>query len=432
MKKRICGLICGLVILVVVVASILFLKPTQPKYIFFFIGDGMGNNEAELTEIVNSYKSGNDINQQELLTFTKFPIVGMRKNSSYQQYITDSAAAATSLASGTITNNNQINIDINNQAVKPITYELHERGYKVGIISTVAINDATPAGFYGSGERQNYDKLTNDLIHSGFEFYAGGNFFKEQLSDEEINQKLLNQGYTVVQNEPFMNKDFNNKTIILTSENEIPVYIHQDKEYNLANYVQKAITSLDNSKGFFIMAESGMIDRCNHNNDFACMMSEVNALNDAVKVAYDFYLKHPKETLIIVTGDHETGGLSLGDYENWFNPASIAVVNETKNDLCNQLNEYNSLQEVIEYLHEKYEDFIPDELVETYFKPQDNNELTDVIMHQLNTLAGINYNTTNHTGERIPVYALGVGSNQLSGVYTNDQFYQKYYKSLIN
>lgn len=198
------------------------------------------------------------------------------------------------------------------------------RGKKVGIISTVSIEHATPAAFYAHApSRSLYYEIAQQIPASGFEYFAGGGFKQPKGSkkdQKDVAEIIREGGYTVYNTredfERLKKGDEKVVTINPTLDNNaaLPYTIDRDPktEISLAEFLAKGIELLDNPEGFFIMAEGGKIDWACHANDAVTAIHDVIALDDAVKVAYDFYQKHPEETLIVVTGDHETGGLALG------------------------------------------------------------------------------------------------------------------------
>ena len=404
------------------------------KYIFLFIGDGMSTNQVELTEIYNNEINNKKIDKQELLSFSKFPVIGLRKNNSLNNYITDSAASASALASGFLTYNGSINMTTNGERITPITYKLKDKGYKIGIITTVPLNHATPAAFYAiSSNRSNYDDITNQVFSSNFDYFAGGNFIKSNFTQDEINELANKNNYEMINTKNKLDNLEKNKKYVITSPytNEaLDFSIDNKEDFNLETYVENAIKVLDNEKGFFIMAESGLIDYAGHSNDAKSIIGEVNELNLAVKKALEFAKKHENETLIIVTGDHETGGLTLGDDTMSLN--IISLQNQKKSyqhlegyiqSICNS---DKDKQEVRNYIIENYGVDIEKNIdINKYIDNCDSTSVRKIVLDEINKNAKINFSSTTHTADRIPVYAYGVNSEEFSGVYSTDKLNKK-------
>ncbi len=296
-------------------------KQDKAKYVFFFIGDGMGIAEVNATEAYLMAKKGKV--GVEHLEFSKFPNVSLVTTYAVDRYITDSAAAGTALSTGNKTSVETVGMDRYGKKKFVNMAELAKKaGMKVGVISTVNINDATPSSFYGhQPHRKMHKELAQDLLNSGYEFFGGGG-----IKNADITAQLREKGYIVTNTK----KDFNR----LSSKDKM-VYamcpkldkdmacrfsIEQDSsEISLRQLVSKAVDVLDNPNGFFIMAEAGKIDWANHANDVSSAVKDVLALNDAVSEALKFYKKHPDETLIVVTSDHETGGFAIGTAKMEYN-----------------------------------------------------------------------------------------------------------------
>ncbi|MBQ6471018.1 MAG: alkaline phosphatase, partial [Victivallales bacterium] len=198
----------------------------------------------------------------------------------------------------------------------------HRNGRKVGIITSITINHATPAGFYAHRKsRSELYRIGLDLISSNFEYFGGGGFAKKHndTKDSEYQGDLFElaekAGYTVCKGKEafFALPAKVDKLLAVARDDGLPFAIDgQDDVPTLADYTRKGIEILDNPNGFFFMIEGGEIDHCGHANDAASNLYEVLALDDAVRVALAFYEQHKDETLVVITGDHETGGMTMG------------------------------------------------------------------------------------------------------------------------
>ncbi|MDY0175697.1 MAG: alkaline phosphatase [Lentisphaeria bacterium] len=286
------------------------------KYVFLFIGDGMSIPQRMMTDeyLQRTEKRGLLINQLECQ--------GLTRTSAANAFITDSAASGTAIACGEKTNNGRIGMDASGKNKLVSSAEVaRDNGRKVGIVTSVTINHATPAAFYGHNvSRGNYYQLGLDLIASGFDYFGGGGIAQANKEDDplykgDIYELAKEAGYTVSRNrEGFqkINKD-SGKVLSFGAADALPYAIDMSEDdLCLADFTRQAIEVIDNPEGFFLMVEGGKIDWGCHANDAATTLKEVIDFDNAVKVAYDFYEKNPEDTLIVVTGDHETGGLTLG------------------------------------------------------------------------------------------------------------------------
>lgn len=292
----------------------------SPKYVFLFIGDGMSTPQRMIAEEF-SRKAGNGS-----LAMNAMPFQASTRTCSATSLVTDSAAAATAIACGVKTYNGAIGVDADGKPVQSCAVAAHNAGKKVGIVSTVTITHATPAGFYG--HRKNRGEtygIAIDLADSGFEFFAGGGLDSRYNDKKAPGYKehghaydyAKSKGYKVVRHKAdFMAlKPSDGKILTRFTDGPLDTAIDARPDADqptLSELVSKAIEMLDGPAGFFLMAEGGRIDWAGHSNDAATNLRDVLALDDAVKVALAFQDKHPDETLVVVTGDHETGGMSMG------------------------------------------------------------------------------------------------------------------------
>ena len=291
-----------------------FASDQKAKYVFLFIGDGMGFSEVNATEAYLAAKEGKiGINK---LSFTQFPSLGFATTYAQDRYVTDSAAAGTALATGNKTSVETIAMDAERKhSLKSIAEMAKAEGLKVGVITTANMNDATPAVFYAHQPiRSMHKEIADEMVKSDFDFFGGGGLKKANVTDE-----LKKHGYKLVNSKKgleSLKKDTEKVYATCPSlDADMGCNYEIDKKKNdtsLADFTKKATELLDNPKGFFMMIEGGKIDWANHSNDAATAIKDVLAFDTAIKSAIDFYNKHPKETLIVVTSDHETGGFAQG------------------------------------------------------------------------------------------------------------------------
>lgn len=364
----------------------------KAKYIFLMIGDGMGNSHVAAAESYLSYKSGKL--GGELTTFRQFPNLCLCSTHSASHNITCSSAAGTAIACGIKTDNGMLGVDPEGNTLKSIAYELKEEGYKIGIMSSVPINHATPASFYGHNKsRSDYYNISKEIPASGFEFFGGPGFISFNGADgkeEDIDVYLERNGYEVCYGpEEFTATADTCDRIVFCQESNrkesADNYVSdkaESEDLPLAGIMEMAIEYLGDRQPFFIMCEGGAIDWAAHDNKTMTMVNEVLDFDAAVAVAYRFYLQHPDETLIVVTADHETGGIALGSRKggsniNWEKLENQWDENGKKNDLGQKENT------------------------------------------ELNESCAIGWTSYGHTGAPVPTYAIGIGAERFNGFIDN-------------
>lgn len=426
----------------------------KPKYIFYLIGDGMGLNHVHLTE---AYQA--ELNKQigvSPLLFSQFPYVSFATTNSQSNGVTDSSAGGTALAVGKKTKNGIVAMDSSATVpYKSIAYAAKEKGMKVGITTSVSIDHATPASFYANqASRSMYYEIANDIIKSNFDFFGGAGFLRPTTTADkkeapEITGLLEKAGYRIVSGRKEFEKEKNkNKKIILINNdqsvpNALKFAIDQgEDDFKLQDITQSAIESLDNSEnGFFLMVEGGKIDWSAHANDAATTIHEVLDFNKSVQLAYDFYLKHPEETLIVVTADHETGGLVVGNRGSTLRLSNLAHQKVSQDQLSRlvrkeRVDNPNATWEDIKTLLSdnlglwsqiKVDKNDEKVLKEAYTKSFINHEnetakslyanddkIAAIAVDILNKLSTVGWGTGGHTAAYVPIYAIGAGAEEFN------------------
>lgn len=289
-----------------VVKRTIVIKELKLRNILIFIGDGMGINHIEIAGI---YKNG--IGGQ--FVFENFPITGEITNSPADTIITDSAAAATAIATGVKVNNGVISKRIPGDSTNlPTILEFYKsKEFYTGLITTTFITHATPAAFGAHQDNRNiYNEIAIDLFTSSqpnILFGGGGNGVTESL--------ITDNGYSYITNKADFNLITPNnpfKIAALFGASSLPYILDDRTTYPLLNSLtEKAIYLLeDNANGFFLMVEGGRIDHASHSNNLPNMIGELIEFEKSIDIAYE-WAKFRRDTLIIVTSDHETGGLNL-------------------------------------------------------------------------------------------------------------------------
>ena len=425
----------------------------QPKYIFYFIGDGLGINHIYGTELYNAAVHP-EMERGGKLSFTDFPIRSYVTNQSSSSLVTDSSAAATALASGVKTVNGYMGVDADVKTAKSLTELLSARGMYVGVATNVAVNHATPSAFFGHDKsRSSYGTLFEQLLASEVDFAAGSTILHKRsgYTPEDYIEKAKSEGWEF-SNSPNSAKEVSGKRVLLLSPNLDEQALKysvdcQAGDPTIVDYTDAALGYLEREagkNGFLLMVEAGHIDYCAHDNDAVTTFEEVNHLSQSVQLALDFYAKHPKQTLIVITADHETGGLSLGYHDYVMHPENLAYQRCSMVALTAKMRAmrergdlaWESMQALLskelglwdkvklneadeKLLKECFEqDFVrtAEEVVSLY---NHNEKLASLAIDVLNRAAQINWISLDHTGMQVPLYVKGAGEELFYNCYDN-------------
>lgn len=427
----------------------------EPKYIFYMIGDGLGSSQRQIAEYYKQQVEGDD---NLKLTMNSFPVAGMNTTHSLDTLVTDSAAAGTALATGHKTNNGMISQLPNGENVETLIEMAEEKGLATGIITTTRLTHATPAVFAShNASRNNEDDIALDYLDSGVEFLAGGGYRhfvpkdwiggKSKRTDERnVLSEFRKQGYKVFYNEStvdeFRNYDTTSKEKVIATftYSHLPYEIDRmkdDKTPSLAEITEKGIDVLSQYEdGFFMMVEGGRIDHACHANDAPGSIHDTLAFDEAVKEAYDFYLEHPEETLIVVVGDHETGGLGMGFGNEYFidfdhlKDVNISIEDTLQNKYTGDKDVYfdyigetlglkdltkEEKDSILEAM-DKLDKNITDTRNYGYYDP-----VAIATTHVISERANIFWTTFAHSGTAIPMSAIGVNATEFGGYKDNSE-----------
>ena len=333
--KRICQLLL-LSLLVAGCAS----KP-QVKYVFYFIGDGMGVNEVIGTNLYNQ------ANGQENVNFTGFPVVNFITTVSANSLVTDSSAAGTALATGVKIDNSVVGVDPDGNPTPNLTEWAHAAGFGTGVATSVGVNHATLASFVAhTTSRNGYEEISLQMIDSPVDFMAGSTFLVNRGSGHDaayFEHKADSAGIAIFKGPgAIANIDLKAPRVLCLSakvEDSLPYAIdRKEDDTRLADFTDAGIRYLESrygKKGFFFMIEGGKIDYAGHGNDAATCFQEVNDMAQSVDLALTFLARYPKETLIVITADHETGGLMLGSGRYEMHPERLAKQHACVDELTN-------------------------------------------------------------------------------------------------
>ena len=454
---------------ILICSTIAVLSMAQAKYVFMFIGDGMGPHQVLATEMYLAELEGKI--GRKSLTMTTFPYSGQVATFSASSGITDSAASGTCLAAGKKTTNGMIGQTPDSVEVVSVATRLKEEGWGVGIMTSVTIDHATPSSHYAhTPSRNNYYIIGTQLAESGFDFFGGSGFYHPQ---DKQNSKAPNlydlceeNGYVLAGGYADAKAKIGAKKMLVVPAERLedrsrhagalPYAIdRKEGELSLPEIVEVAIAQLSTHDKFFMMAEGGKIDYASHANDGGTVLHEVIDFDNAIKLAYEFYLQHPDETLIVVTADHETGGMALGNSDYVLNLKVLAEQKCSSDLLSDQLSAlhrqfgknitWEQVKEVIskntglyaavemrdeddKALQHAFAQMIAHQGVEkTLYK--DINALASKALAILNQKSRLGWTSKGHTASAVPVFAIGVGAERFTGWHDNTEIAPLIYKA---
>lgn len=332
---------------------------SKPRNIIFLIGDGMG-----LSSVTTTFYYGD---QQSV--FSHFQEIGLIRTSSATHKVTDSAASGTAMSSGTKTYNGAIGLDTTGLPVKNITEVVSELGWNTGVVATSTISHATPASFYAHARSRSMEELiSSQLLVSEIDFFAGGgiNTFTQRQDSLDLISIGADRGFVIDTTALAApgTLDPTRKYGFLLAPGGMPSMPDGRGDF-LPEATTLAIDHLSgNDKGFFLMVEGSQIDWAGHANNTIYLVEEMLDFEKTIEAALDFARKDGN-TLVVVTADHETGGVSLS----------------AKHDPETGRDDYAEI--------------------------------------------GITYATGGHSATLLPVFAFGPGAEEFKGIYENTELFYK-------
>lgn len=464
-------------------------QAAQAKYVILLIGDGMGMAQRNAAELYLAAQKGDTTPGIVKLNMSQLPVQGATTTYSIDSLITDSAAAGTAMACGVKTTNRGLGVDGKNVPVTSIAEMARDKGVKVGIVSTVSLDHATPGAFYAhQPSRKNYYEIGLELAASRMDYFAGGGFLdpagkKSKLEGEKRNvvDAIRGGGFRYVNDATEFRALKSGKERVvfvnprLQDEQAMPYAMDAAPgDVSLAEMTRKGLELLDNPKGFFLMVEGGKVDWACHANDAVSSITDVLAFDAAVAEAMQFLRKHPNDTLVIVTGDHETGGMSIGfagtkydSYHTRLKHQKISYIAfDEKFAAFRKANPQGKFEDVLPMVKENFglavlsdaervalpkegdaagmvlKDYEVAELRAAFDRSMQGGDrkalseqdyllygeyepFTVTITHLLNQKSGISWTTYSHTGVPVLTSAGGVGAERFGGFYDNTDIFAR-------
>jgi alkaline phosphatase len=426
-----------------------------PKYVFLFLADGGGMVHLE---IARQY-SRHVLNEGFVIVdkILKEGSLGIITTHAADSLSTDSAAAATALARGCKANIGALGVCADGTSPASVMEVARRQGMRLGLVTNAAVYDASPAAFFCNlPNRRNFTEILNRYLESAPDVLLGGG--KDQFlpksqvggrrsDDVDLISAFVKKGYRHVGSKQDLERSNPGKLLGLFSDRDMSFEVDRDKnrEPSLSEMSRAAIRTLhdNNSRGFFAFIESENIDTASHLTDIASVVHDYREFDRSVGLAYEFYRRHPTETLIVVVSDHETGGLgftlALRDLSSIKGNNQIAG---SYGDLKKLQSINISLQKAAQILGPNPTGEQIDKLVSEHFRgfilapeykeailtrqPASRTLFVNPIANNLGMMVANNtqiyWQTSTHTNQPVLVAALGVGAERFKGYYDNAEF----------
>ena len=395
--------------------------PSRPKNMIIMVGDGMG---PAYTSAYRYYQNNPDTEEIEQTVFDRL-LVGMASTYPARQsgYVTDSAASATALATGVKSYNGAISVDVNKRPLTSIMQMAKARGMAIGVAVTSQVNHATPAAFLAHNEsRRNYDEIAQSYLSSDADVILGGG---QKYFSEDLLAQFKAKGYQHIDDFSQLENLNQGKVLGLFADVQLPWVIDQQDSTQLSLLTQKALDLLSqNDKGFVLLVEGSLIDWAGHNNDIATAMSEMHGFANAIEVVEQFVRANP-DTLMVVTADHNTGGLSIGaNGEYAWDTALLQGIKASPASIAEQAiaidNWQTQLKQTLGFEVNK------DELQRLSNARMQGKAAFETSLKQvIDTRSFTGWTTSGHTGGDVQVFAAGPAADLFKGNQDNTDIAEK-------
>ncbi len=425
-----------------------------PKYIFIFLADGAGITGMETTRMFNRVVHNEGLNIPDKII--KEGSLGLITVHPADSLTTDSAAAATAMASGCKAKIGALGICADGRVPKTVMEIAKDRGMRIGLVTTSTIYDASPAAFAGHVANRKffnvivdqYLRLAPDLLLGGGrdQFLPQGRPGSSRKDNHDMIAAFTKKGYTHVSDRSELSRAKGSKLLGLFTLQEMSFELDRDKdrEPSLSEMTETAIRFLEagNQRGFMVFIENENTDGAGHLTDVASVIQAYREFDRAVGLAYAFYRKHPRETLILVTSDHDTGGLGFTLALEEPSSRHAKRVDATEADFKKIASIGISLKKAAEILGPDPTSEAVDRLMSDHFKGftlapdlkkmllnkqmPGRNIYTDPVANALGMMIANNtqayWGASGHTSQPVLVAALGPGSELFRGYQDNTDF----------
>lgn len=403
-----------------------------PKNIIYMIGDGMGPS------YLSAYRYFNDDKTTPAVENTIFDHLWLGMATTYPDddtYVTDSAAGATALATGFKSYNGAISVNRQHIPIGTMMQLAKKLGKANGIVASSQINHATPASFLAHNKsRRNYDAIADMYLDYRIDgkpvadVMIGGGTKYFVREDRNLVNEFKQLGYQYTDDYTQLDSITTAPAMMLLAETALPAKLNSGFDAMLAPLTEKALSLLTPAKkGFVLMVEGSQIDWCGHDNDIACAMAEMDDFAKAIAVAKAYVDKHP-DTLLVITADHETGGMSLGAAgEYLWLPDVVRKVKATGRKIAEQLKQADSDAAALALWAELTSINLTEDEQKTLLatRQQDETTLRKLSNQLVAKYSYTGWTTGGHTAADVAVLAYGKDAKDFAGFQDNTDIAKK-------
>ncbi|WP_441002482.1 alkaline phosphatase [Pseudocolwellia agarivorans] len=424
---------------------------STPKNIIMIVGDGMG---PTYTTAYRYFKDDPSTPRVENTVFDRH-LVGMSSTypDTHHNYVTDSAASATALSSAIKTYNGAVAVDMDKQNVETVLERARSLGMKTGVVVTSQINHATPASYLSHNDyRYNYDAIADSYIDNGIQadVYLGGGWKFFIREDRNLVEEFEDNGFNYIDSYQLLDSVSTDKPLLgLFGDKGLPWALDDTNKHRLSAMTKTATKHLENEDGYFLLVEGSQIDWAGHANDIASAMGEMDDFAKTLEYL-ETYVKENPDTLVVITADHSTGGVTLGvDGVFQWDPKVLRTMTQSPQSIANKLENNDITKEFASSLFNF--DLTNEEVTQLISVKNDtlkdiqvtaitdivasekisiNKEIYKTVKFIINGRTYTGWTSSGHTAADVPVFAMGSNKDLFNGYQDNTDIAKKIFKLL--
>lgn len=408
------------------------------KNVIFLVADGLSHGTLGLAHHWSLRHRGECLNWIKMLDHAGLHHA-QQDTASASSPVTDSAAAASAWGSGVRVNNGSINYSKADRPLKPLMAYAKERGKATGLVSTCRITHATPAGFAANVRKRDEEEvIARQYLDRGIDLILGGGLNRFKTDDQNLIPDFRAAGYSICEDRKSLQKVSNASQILgLFSESHLPYALDRKNDPNLSDIpgllelFQAGLQALKKApEGFLLQVESGRIDHAGHANDPAAILHEYLEFDRCIEFALE-YAKKDRDTLVIVTTDHGTGGCQLDGLGKRYGDSGPALerINRIRNSFEWMTNKFEAAGQFDAALFEEATGIKASTLQIEAMNGEINNPTTSyltstmgaIFSREFTEISSTGWSSNNHTAEVVDFFALGPGSEPVEGFMQNTE-----------